>query len=139
MSQGLCLAAGVGLAAWALVGGLGAYSTSLLSAQVAQVLVLMILVPALLAKGLPSPRLAALLDRGRRRRVGLLLQPTNAAVLAVLVLAATFQTPLLDALAEQRARSPARRPGRPRLRLAWWSCRWSPNAPVPRDRSPACC
>ena len=56
----------------------------------------MILVPALLARGLPSPRLAALLDRGRRRRAGLLLQPTNAAVLAVLVLAATFQTPLLD-------------------------------------------
>ena len=94
--QGLCLAAGVGLAAWALVGGLGAYSTSLLSAQVAQVLVLMILVPGLLARGLPATRLAVLLDRGRRRRAGLLLQPTNAAVLAVLVLAATFQTRLLD-------------------------------------------
>ena len=98
LSQGLSLAAGVGLAAWALVGGLGAYSTALLSAQVAQVLVLMVLVPTLLARGLPSSRLAALVDRGRRRRLGLvLLQPTNAAVLAVLVLAATFQTPLLDA------------------------------------------
>jgi putative copper resistance protein D len=98
LSQGLCLAAGIGLAAWALVGGLGAYSTALLSAQVAQVLVLMVLVPTLMARGLPSPRLAALVDHGRRRRLGLvLLQPTNAAVLAVLVLAATFQTPLLDA------------------------------------------
>ena len=84
--SGLCLAAGIGLAAWALVGGLGAYSTALLSAQVAQVLVLMILVPALLARGLPSPRLATLVDRGRRLRVGPLLQPTNAAVLVVVVL-----------------------------------------------------
>ena len=95
-SQGICLAAGFGLAAWALVGGLGAYSTALLSAQVSQVLVLMVLVPALLARGLPSPRLTALVDRGRRLRVGVLLQPTNAAVLAVVVLGVTFQTPLLE-------------------------------------------
>ncbi len=80
--QGSCLAAAGGLTAWALVGGLGAYSTTLLTAQVAQVLVLMIVVPLLVAKGLPMSRP--------------MLQPTNAAVLAVAVLAATFQTPLLD-------------------------------------------
>lgn len=80
---------GTALTAWAVVGGLGSYSTALLSAQVGQLLVLGTLAPALLALGLPQPPVSAWSPRW--------LTPANGALLLVLTLTVTLETPLLDA------------------------------------------
>jgi cytochrome c oxidase assembly factor CtaG len=78
--------AGVLLAAWSLCGGLGAYSGALLSADVARLLTMGLLVPALLAWG--APVAAA--------RIGRRLDPVNGLVLLVLLLGGTLMTPLLE-------------------------------------------
>jgi putative copper export protein/cytochrome c oxidase assembly factor CtaG len=93
----LRLLAGLVVTGWSLVGGLGAYSTSLLSAEVTQVLVLATLAPPLLAWGLPPDRVVVVTTWIGRGPLRGLLNPTNAAVLLVVLVAVTFQTPLLDA------------------------------------------
>jgi putative copper resistance protein D len=73
---------------WALVGGLGSYATALLSAQVLQLAVLTLVVPVLLAVGLPAswpqPRLWDVVGRHR-----------DAPLALTVLLTATFETPLL--------------------------------------------
>jgi cytochrome c oxidase assembly factor CtaG/putative copper export protein len=78
---------GVLLAAWSLCGGLGAYSGALLSADVARLLTMGLLVPALLTCGAPVVT----------ARLGRRLDPVNGLVLLVLLLAGTLMTPLLEA------------------------------------------
>lgn len=90
------LAAALVLLAWSLVGALGAYATSLLSAQVAQLVVLGLVVPALLVAGLPAAPRAALAARLRAGRLGVLMHPTHALLLLLGLLTATLHTPVLD-------------------------------------------
>jgi putative copper resistance protein D len=95
----LAFGAGVLVVGWSLCGGLGSYSAALLSAQVAQLLTLALVAPVLLAAGLPSgPGAAEPVAGSARARgwLGRVWSPVNAAVLLVLLVAATFQTPLLE-------------------------------------------
>jgi putative copper resistance protein D len=92
---------GVLVAVWALCGGLGSYSGALFSAEVARLLTLALVVPALLTAGAPV-RLARRVDGGAHR-AWRWLDPTNGLVALVLVLGAGLMTPLLEA----SVRSPA--------------------------------
>ncbi len=92
----LGLAAGVAVTAWALAGGLAAYSTVLLSAQVAQVLVLALVAPLLLVGGLaPEPR-ETLVRRLREGPLRAQARPSHAVLVLVVVLAVVLQTPALQ-------------------------------------------
>ncbi len=77
---------------WSMAGGLGAYATALLSAQVAQLLTLALVAPMLLAAGLPRP----LAQECVRRLPGVLRRTENASLLLVVLLAAVFQSSLLE-------------------------------------------
>ena len=82
------LAGAVVATGWALVGGLGSYATALLSAQVLQLAVLALVVPVLLALGLPHswplPRVWGVVGRHR-----------DAPLALTVLVTATFETPLL--------------------------------------------
>jgi cytochrome c oxidase assembly factor CtaG len=85
---------GVLVAAWCLCGGLGSYSAALFSADVARLLTMGLVVPALVTGGAP-----VLLARGPGTdppRVGRFLDPVNGLVLLVLLLAGVLMTPLLE-------------------------------------------
>jgi putative copper resistance protein D len=90
------LGAGVVTTAWALAGGLAAYSTVLLSAQVTQLLVLELVAPLLLVGGLPPGVRASLARRLRACRLRALARPSHALLLLVVVLAVVLQTPALQ-------------------------------------------
>ena len=87
--QRLVFGLGSVVLAWAVTGGLGAYATALLSVQVAQLLVLGLLVPALLALGLPRP------PAGRTLRWPAAATITNGCLASVLVLVIVLETPVL--------------------------------------------
>ncbi len=97
----LAFAAGVLVVGWSLCGGLGSYSAALLSVQVAQLLTLALVAPVLLAAGLPpgaspeTPGEESAFSRGGAW-LSRVWSPVNAAVLLVLLVAVTFQTPLLE-------------------------------------------
>ena len=93
----LSLGAGLLVTGWAVVGALGAYSTALLSAQVAQVVVLALVAPPLLVRGLPPDRVQAVAAKVAAGPIGALMQPTNAVLALVLLVGLVFQTPLLAA------------------------------------------
>jgi cytochrome c oxidase assembly factor CtaG len=82
------VAAAVGVAGWALVGGLGSYATALLSAQVLQLAVLAVAVPILLAVGLPR-------SWPLPRAWGLVGRHHDAPLALTVLVTATFETPLL--------------------------------------------
>ena len=95
-SRRLRLAAGIAVMLWALVGGLAAYSTVLVSAQVSQLLVLGLLAPPLLVSGIPPHArraLVALLWSGRVRPP---TRPTHAVLVLLAVLAVALQSPALE-------------------------------------------
>jgi putative copper resistance protein D len=99
-SRGRRLAFGGGLLllAWSLLGGLGAYSTALLSAQVAQFWVLALVAPALLVLGLPEGlRWPVAIDGAAPllQRLHECARPMNLAIALVVLAAVTYQTPLL--------------------------------------------
>jgi putative copper export protein/cytochrome c oxidase assembly factor CtaG len=81
---------------WALVGGPAAYSTSLLSAQVVQLLVLGLLAPPLLASVLPPDARRAVGARLRSGRLRPLVHPAHAVLTLLVVLAVVLQTPALE-------------------------------------------
>ena len=92
-----CFAAGVLLGGWATVGGLGAYSGALFSAEVARLLTLGLVVPALLTSGAPFT-LVRLLGGSSpaSSRLARWVSPVNGVALLVVVLAAALMTPLLE-------------------------------------------
>jgi putative copper resistance protein D len=90
------LVAGTVVTLWALVGGPAAYSTSLLSAQVVQLLVLGLLAPPLLASGLPADAREAMRARLRSGRLRSLVRPAHAVLTLLVVLAVALQTPALE-------------------------------------------
>jgi putative copper export protein/cytochrome c oxidase assembly factor CtaG len=90
------LAAGLAVTVWALVGAPAAYSTVLLSAQVAQVLVLGLLAPPLLVGGVPHHARRALAERLWTGRFRLPARPAHAVLVLLAVLAVALQTPVLE-------------------------------------------
>jgi putative copper resistance protein D len=86
------------VATWAMCGGLGAYSGALLSAEVARLLTMGLVVPALLTWGSPvALSRTASGVRGTPGRADGWISPVNGLVVLVGTLAATLMTPLLQA------------------------------------------
>ena len=93
-----CFVAGVLVGGWATVGGLGAYSGALFSAEVARLLTLGLLVPVLLTSGAPFTLVRRLGGTSpASSRLAGWVSPVNGVTLLVLVLAAALMTPLLEA------------------------------------------
>ncbi|MDQ4008784.1 MAG: cytochrome c oxidase assembly protein, partial [Actinomycetota bacterium] len=93
--------AALALAVLATSGGLGAYSTATFSAQVAQFLVLFVLVPVLVALSAPvtlasRAGMAPLSGGPGARTVASLTDPLNMLILATVLLFALYATPLLE-------------------------------------------
>jgi putative copper resistance protein D len=90
------LGSGLVVTLWALVGAPAAYSTVLLSAQVAQVLVLGLLAPPLLVSGMPHHARRALAERVWRGRFQPPARPAHAVLVLMAVLAVALETPALE-------------------------------------------
>jgi cytochrome c oxidase assembly factor CtaG/putative copper export protein len=92
---------GVVLALWSICGGLGSYSAALFSTQVAQLLTLAVVVPVLVTYGAPVTLARTVLGVGRTSTspgpLARLVEPVNGLIVLVVVLAAGFMTPLLEA------------------------------------------
>jgi cytochrome c oxidase assembly factor CtaG len=81
-----------------MCGGLGSYSAALLSAEVARLLVMALVVPALLTGGAPVALAVTLAGTsGPGSRWGRWVSPVNGLAALVLVLAAALMSPLLEA------------------------------------------
>ena len=103
---GAAVAAGV-VTLVALCGGLATYSTAMISLQVAQFFVMLLVVPALIVLSGPlslraharagGPADQAVVASGPGARLGrLLADPTNGLIMVVVVLLGLYATPLLD-------------------------------------------
>jgi putative copper resistance protein D len=96
-----CFVSALVVGTWALCGGLGSYSAALLSAQVAQLLFMALVVPALLTYGLPLTLVATATSTGPGTQephpwAARWSNPVNGLTVLVLVLAAALMTPLLE-------------------------------------------
>ena len=93
----LCFAAGVLVGVWATAGGLGAYSGALFSAEVARLLTMALVVPALLTCGAPFTLVGRIGGTSPgSSRLARWVSPVNGVTLLVVVLAAALMTPLLE-------------------------------------------